>query len=98
MSVTTEKQFDHGLVGTIVAETAMSFIDGERGVLEYVGIDIDSLARNSTFEETTFLLWNRRLPNPTDLAEFEASLRAEYALPEGILKMIRAMPAALPTL
>ena len=41
MSATTEKQFDQGLVNTIAAETSMSFIDGERGVLEYVGIDID---------------------------------------------------------
>ena len=96
MSMTSEKQFDQGLVGTIVAETAMSFIDGEEGVLEYVGIDIDSLARNSTFEETTFLLWNRRLPTSTELGVFEAELRAEYTVPEGVLGMIRAMPADAP--
>ena len=93
MSTTAEKQFDQGLVNTIVAETAMSFIDGAKGVLEYVGIEIDALARNSTFEETTFLLWNRRLPNQAELAAFEADLRAEYELPGGILEMIRAMPA-----
>ena len=92
MSMTTEKQFDQGLVNTIAAETSMSFIDGAAGVLEYAGIDIDSLARNSTFEETTFLLWNGRLPNSTELGEFEASLRAEYGLPPAILDMIRAMP------
>ncbi len=92
MSTAAEKQFDQGLVNTIVAETAMSYIDGENGVLEYVGIDIDSLARNSTFEETTFLLWNRRLPNVAELAEFESTLRAEYLLPDAMLDMIRAMP------
>mgnify|MGYP001354211308 CR=1 FL=1 len=53
---------DKGLANTIAAESAMSFIDGQKGVLEYVGIDIDALARNSTFEETVFLLWKRRLP------------------------------------
>jgi citrate synthase len=90
--MTTEKQFDQGLVNTIAAETSMSFIDGAAGVLEYAGIDIDSLARNSTFEETTFLLWNGRLPNSTELGEFEASLRAEYGLPPAILDMIRTMP------
>ncbi|MCH2161825.1 MAG: hypothetical protein MK085_08125 [Phycisphaerales bacterium] len=93
MSTAAEKQFDQGLVNTIAAETAMSFIDGERGVLEYVGIDIDSLARNSTFEESTFLLWNRRLPNAAELEAFEAALRAEYAVPGPILDMIRTMPA-----
>ena len=46
-----EKIFDKGLANTIAAESSMSFIDGVNGVLEYVGIDIDSLARNSSFEE-----------------------------------------------
>ena len=49
---------DKGLAGTVAADTALSFIDGAKGVLEYAGYDIDSLARNSTFEETTWLLWN----------------------------------------
>ncbi len=40
---------DKGLANTIAAESAMSFIDGQNGILEYVGIDIDALARNSTF-------------------------------------------------
>ena len=96
MAMTTEKQFDHGLVNTIAAETSMSFIDGAAGVLEYVGIDIDSLARNSTFEETTFLLWNGRLPNAEELGAFEASLQAEYALPAAMIDMIRSMPTDSP--
>jgi len=54
--------FAKGLEGIVAAETRMSFIDGEKGILEYVGIPIDALARNSTFEETVFLLWNTRLP------------------------------------
>ena len=80
MSTAADKQFDQGLVNTIAAETQMSFIDGERGVLEYVGIDIDSLARNSTFEESTYLLWYGQLPNASELAEFEGLLRAEQVV------------------
>lgn len=98
MSTATEKQFDQGLVNTIAAETQMSFIDGEKGILEYVGIDIDSLARNSTFEESTYLLWNGHLPNPAELAAFEQELRAEYELPAGVLDMIRATPADASTM
>lgn len=98
MSTATDKQFDQGLVNTIAAETQMSFIDGEKGVLEYVGIDIDSLARHSTFEESTFLLWNGRLPNAAELAGFETELRAEYALPEGLIAMIRETPADASTM
>jgi citrate synthase len=57
-----------------------------------VGIDIDALARSSTFEETVFLLWNRRLPTQAELSAFTEELRAEYALPTGMLDLIRSMP------
>ena len=71
MSVTMQEMHtDIGLVNTIVARSSLSFIDGEKGVLEYVGYDIDDLARQSTFEETAFLLWNRRLPSNAELADF----------------------------
>ena len=96
MSAVSSKQFDQGLVNTIAAESQMSFIDGERGILEYVGIDIDSLARNSTFEESTYLLWNGRLPDAAELAVFEKQLQAEYALPAGVLDMVRAIEPDAP--
>ncbi|MBL9148988.1 MAG: citrate synthase [Phycisphaerae bacterium] len=102
MTVTAEKpasepsvvkpSWDKGLANTVAAETQMSFIDGAKGILEYVGIDIDSLARNSTFEETVFLLWNLRLPTKAELAAFEQSLRAEYALPDEMYKVISTLP------
>jgi citrate synthase len=84
--------FDKGLANTIAAETQMSFIDGGKGVLEYVGIDIDSLARNSTFEETVFLLWNRRLPTAIELSALEQDIRAEYDLPAEVWQMLRETP------
>ena len=81
-----------GLEGVVAADTQMSFIDGERGVLEYVGIPIDELARQSTFEETVCLLWNRRLPTRAELASFQRDLRAEYALPEALDRLIAGFP------
>jgi citrate synthase len=84
--------FAKGLEGVVAAETRMSFIDGEKGILEYVGIPIDDLARHSTFEETVFLLWNCRLPNKGELAEFSRQLRARYALPGDFRKRILEMP------
>jgi citrate synthase len=92
VTMTAAPVFDKGLANTIAAETQASFIDGAKGVLEYVGYDIDSLARNSTFEETVFLLWNRRLPNAAELATLAAELRAEYDLPEAVWQMIRQTP------
>lgn len=83
---------DKGLANTIAAETAMSFIDGAKGVLEYVGIEIDALARNSTFEETVYLLWNRRLPKRDELAAFIKTVQAEYDLPARLWEMIGQLP------
>jgi citrate synthase len=84
--------FDKGLANTVAAETQMSFIDGGKGVLEYVGIDIDTLARNSNFEETVYLLWNTRLPTRTELDGLRRALQAEYEIPDAIYDMIKAFP------
>jgi len=81
-----------GLEGIVAAETAMSFIDGEKGILEYVGIGIDDLARNSTFEETVFLLWNRRLPRKAELDAFSKDLRSRYELPDGMEQRLASVP------
>ena len=81
-----------GLEGVVAAQTNISYINGQEGVLEYVGISIDDLARNSTFEETVFLLWNQRLPSKAELDTFCKDLRARYELPEGIVKQIRELP------
>lgn len=81
-----------GLEGVVAAETKMSFIDGEKGILEYVGIPIDDLARNSTFEETVFLLWNGRLPRKPELEKFSSDLRARYSIPRQLLGMVLNLP------
>ncbi len=84
--------YSKGLEGVIATETKISFIDGEKGVLEFVGIPIGELASHSTFEETVFLLWNLRLPKAGELAEFEQQIRARYNLPAYIEKLITSMP------
>ncbi len=96
MPTATAPTFDKGLANTIAAETQMSFIDGAKGVLEYVGIDIDTLARHSTFEETVYLLWNLRLPTQTELDAFCKELRAEAMLPDGMDDLIRLFPRSTP--
>ncbi len=83
---------DKGLAGTVAADTALSFIDGAKGVLEYAGYDIDSLARNSTFEESTWLLWNGRLPTAAELTAFTASLQACSDLDPRLIELIRGIP------
>jgi citrate synthase len=84
--------YSKGLEGVIATDTKMSFIDGEKGVLEYVGIPIGELATYSTFEETVFLLWNGHLPSKAELADFNAKIRGLYNLPEVIEKMLLQLP------
>ncbi len=84
--------YSKGLEGVIAAETKISFIDGEKGVLEFVGIPIGELASHSTFEETVFLLWNGRLPKAAELAEFQKNIRSRYQLPKYIHDLIVSMP------
>jgi citrate synthase len=81
-----------GLENVVAAETKLSYIDGEKGILEYVGIPIGQLAEHSTFEETVFLLWNQRLPKKAELEAFTKDLRANYDLPPGFVERIAGIP------
>jgi citrate synthase len=81
-----------GLEGVVAAETELSFIDGAKGILEYVGISIDDLARHSSFEETVFLLWNKRLPSKSELDAFTKELQSHYDIPDATLKLIQSLP------
>lgn len=78
-----------GLEGVIALDTELSFIDGTAGELIYRGYDILDLARNTTFEEVTYLLWNGELPNQTQLDELNRELRANRAIPEQIIDMLK---------
>ncbi|MGA8041251.1 MAG: citrate synthase [Terracidiphilus sp.] len=83
-----------GLEGIVAANSGICWIDGEAGVLAYRGIDIHELAVHSTFEETTYLLWNGRLPNPLALREFQAQLALARQLDQRIIDMLRSFPAS----
>ena len=82
-----------GLEGIVAANSGICWIDGEAGVLAYRGIDIHELAENSTFEETTYLLWNGHLPNQFDLREFQSQLALARSLDQRIIDMLRSFPS-----
>lgn len=83
-----------GLEGVIALETELSFIDGAAGELIYRGYDILDLARNTTFEEVTYLLWNGKLPNQAELDELNRELRANRAVPDQIIDMLQRNTSA----
>ena len=65
---------DHGFMNTGSCTSAITFLDGEQGILRYRGIPIEQLAEKSTFTETAYLIIYGELPNKTELAQFQCSL------------------------
>ena len=81
-----------GLAGVPAAESSVSFIDGTQGILAYRGHRIEVLAEKSTFEETTWLLWNGTLPTRAQLEAFKEELRPYYALAPELVTALKALP------
>ena len=81
-----------GLEGIVAAISGICWIDGDAGVLAYRGIDIHELAVHSTFEETTYLLWNGILPNQLKLREFTAQLALARNIDQRIVDLLRSFP------
>lgn len=89
---TTSIPYVPGLAGVPAAESAVSFVDGERGVLEYRGIRIEVLAEHSNFEEVCWLLLRGQFPTATELTGFRAQLAAHRQLPDRMVRMLEALP------
>jgi citrate synthase len=83
-----------GLEGIVAANSGICYIDGDAGVLAYRGIDIHELAENSTFEETTYLLWNGILPNEFALRGFQQQLALARVLDQRIIDMLKSFPTS----
>jgi len=81
-----------GLEGVVVGQSKLSDINGEVGELIYAGYDIDDLARNTTFEEVCYLLWNGELPNREQLEGLKAELDSHARLTDEMLAVLRALP------
>jgi citrate synthase len=75
-----------GLRGIEVADTKISNIDGEKGKLIYRGFDILDLTKNSTFEETAYLLLYNKLPTKQQLEEFNSKLIDARYIPKQMQK------------
>ena len=82
-----------GLEGVPATRSNISFIDGEKGILAYRGYPIEQLAEHSTFEETTMLLLDGRLPSAEQLAEFDEQLRRNRRVKYNIREIMKNLPA-----
>lgn len=81
-----------GLEGIPAAESSISYIDGEAGILEYRGIPIEELAEGSTFLETSYLLTMGKLPVQSELTKFVDEITHHTRLKVKVLRMMEGLP------
>jgi citrate synthase len=97
MSSVTTTHAPKGLEGIVATNSKICYIDGDRGVLAYGGIDIHELADHSNFEETCYLLWFGKLPTRSELNDLRRRLAEERKLDPAIITLLRNAPSsALP--
>ena len=81
-----------GLAGVPATESAISSIDGEKGILAYRGYPIDELVKHSSFEEVAMLLLEGELPTQQKLGEFKEILHKRYEVKRNIRSMMWSIP------
>ncbi len=92
MSTNESTVFSRGLEDVIAAESSLCLIDGKNSKLSYRGYDIHDLAKNSTYEETAYLLYFGVLPTEAQLKEFSAKIAVDRDLPKEVVDFIGHLP------
>lgn len=85
-------EYRPGLEGIPATQSSISFVDGQKGILEYRGISIEELAKHSTFVETSYLLIWGYLPTQEELDDFEHEIRYHRRLKYRIRDMMKCFP------
>ena len=92
LKTTGNVTLDPGFVNTAACTSAVTFINGDEGILRYRGYPIEQLAENSTFSETSYLLIYGELPTPTQLREFELVINQHTMLHEDLRRFFDGFP------
>ena len=85
-------EFKPGLEGIPAAQSSISCVDGQKGILEYRGIRVEELAEKSTFLETAYLLIWGQLPTTAELEAFEHEVRYHRRIKYRIRDMMKCFP------
>lgn len=85
-------EYKPGLEGIPAAQSSVSYVDGQQGILEYRGIRIEELASKSTFLETAYLLIWGELPTKEELAAFKTDIRHHRRIKYRIRDMMKCFP------
>ena len=84
------RSFDPAYMNTVTCISRISYIDGDKGVLEYRGYPIEQLAKRAGFTETAFLLIYGQLPSRQQLISFESKIRLSYPINPKLMYFIGA--------
>ena len=84
---------DSGYKNTGATKSAITFLDGEEGILHYRGYPIEQLAEQSTFIEVAYLLIYGKLPSQSELDQFSKQIQQNTQVPEGIRNILAGFPA-----
>src|SRR5436853_4469058 len=89
MSGTTSEAKPRGLDGVVAAQTRLSHVDGQNGVLIIGGYELKELAGKVTFEEAASLLWKGVLPEKDELAVITREIAGMRVLPDATMTIVR---------
>ena len=92
MSTTGDTTVDIGFVNTASCTSAITFIDGDQGILRYRGYPIEQLANQATFLEVAYLLIYGELPTTDQLANFEGKVARRMLLDERMRDLYSCFP------
>ena len=92
MKQTGHTTLDYGFVNTAATKSAITYIDGDEGILRYRGYPIEQLATNSTYLEVAWLLIYGELPSADELAAFDERIRRHTLLHEDLKRFFSALP------
>ena len=81
-----------GLEDVVAGKSSICYIDGHEGRLLYRGYDIAELAEHSSWEETTYLLWNGELPTVNELTHFSEDMASKRPIPREVSSIISTLP------
>ena len=83
---------DHGFMNTASCESAITYIDGDNGILRYRGYPIEQLAEKSTFLETSYLLIYGHLPSTSELSKFTEDISMHTMVHEDLRRFFDGFP------
>ena len=83
---------DQGFVNTGSTKSAITYIDGDKGILRYRGYPIEAVAKNSTYLEVAWLLIYGELPSASELEDFDERIRRHTLLHEDLRRFFDALP------